>query len=74
MLLKKMLLTLQKNFANFSSSRTVGNLVIKGNSQVLERRRRNSKRKKGRSLNLLKVSLFLNAMDMVISKGNFLIT
>ena len=33
-----------------------------------------SKRKKGRSLNLLKVSLVLNAMDMAISKGNVLIT
>ena len=37
-------------------------------------RRMTSKRKKGRSLNLLKVSLVLNAMDMVISKGNVLIT
>ena len=73
MLSKKMLLTLQKNFANFSSSRTVGNLVIKGNSHVLERRRRNSKRKKGRSPNLLKESLVLNVMDMAISKRNVLI-
>ena len=72
MLLKKMLLTLQKNFANLSSSRTMGNLVIKGNSQVLERIRRTSKREKGRSPNLLKESLVLNVIDMVIAKRNVL--
>ena len=58
--------------ANFLSSRTVGNLVIKGNSQVLEMRRRTSKREKGRSPNPLKESLVLNIMDMDISKRNVL--
>ena len=64
---------LAKIFTNFLNSRIVGNLVIKGNSQVLERRRRTSKREKGRSLNLLKESLVLNVMDMAISKRNVLI-
>ena len=48
--------------------------MIKGNSQVPERRRRTSKREKERSLNLLKESLVLNVMDMAISKRNVLIT
>ena len=47
--------------------------MIKGNSQVLERRRMSSKREKGRSPNLLKESLVLNVMDMAISKRNVLI-
>ena len=47
--------------------------MIKGNSQVLERRRRTSKRDKGRSPNPLKESLVLNVMDMTISKRNVLI-
>ena len=51
----------------------MGNLVIKGNSQVLERKRRTSKREKGRSPNILKESLVLNVMDMAISKRNVLI-
>ena len=51
----------------------MGNLVIKGNSQVPERRRRISKKEKGRSLNLLNESLVLNVMDMAISKRNVLI-
>ena len=32
------------------------------------------KRKKGRSLNLLNMSLVFNAMDMAILKGNVIIT
>ena len=63
---------LAKIFANFLNSRILGNLVIKGNSQVLERRRRTSKREKGRSPNPLKESLVLNVMDMAISKRNVL--
>ena len=51
----------------------MGNLVIKGNSQVLERRKRTSKREKGRSPNPLKESLVLNVMVMAISKRNVLI-
>ena len=47
--------------------------MIKGNSQVPERRRRTSKRETGRSRNLIKESLVLNVMDMVISKRNVLI-
>ena len=46
---------------------------MKGNSQVLERRIRTSKREKGGRLNLLKESLVLNVMDMTISKRNVLI-
>ena len=51
----------------------MGNLVLKGNSQVLERRRRTSKREKGISPNLLKESPILNVMDMAILKRNVLI-
>ena len=71
---RKMLLTLQRISANSLSSRTVGNLMIKGNSQVSERRRRTSKRETRRSPNLIKESLVLNVMDMAISKRNVLIT
>ena len=73
MLSKKILLTLHRIFVNFWSSGTMGNLVIKGNSQVPERRRRTSKREKGRSPNLLKESIVLNVMDKAISKRNVLI-
>ena len=48
--------------------------MIKGNSQVLEKRRRTSKNEMGRSPNLIKESLVLNVMDMAISKRNVLIT
>ena len=48
--------------------------MIKGNSQVPERRRRTSKREIGRSPNLIKESLVLNVMDVAISKRNVLIT
>ena len=51
----------------------MGNLVIKENSLVPERRRMTSKREKGRSPNLLKESLVLNVMDMAISKRNVLV-
>ena len=44
------------------------NLLRKGNSQVLERIKR--KGKMGRSLNLLKESLALSAMDMDMSRKN----
>ena len=47
--------------------------MIKGNLQVLERRRRTLKSEKGRSPNLLKESLLLNVMDMAVSKRNVLI-
>ena len=49
------------------------NFVIKGNFQVLERRKRISKGKMERSLNPLKESLVLNAVDMAISRRNVLI-
>ena len=71
---RKMLLTLQRISANSQSSRIMGNLMIKGNSQVLEKRRRTSKNEMGRSPNLIKESLVLNVMDMAISKRNVLIT
>ena len=61
---------LAKNFRKFLKFKNGGKLVIKGNSQVLERRRRTSKREKGRSPNPLKESLVLNVMDMAISKRN----
>ena len=48
--------------------------MIKGNSQVPERRRRTSKRETGMSPNLFKESLVLNVMDIAISKRNVLIT
>ena len=48
--------------------------MIKGNSQVQERRRMTSKREMGRSPNLIKESFVLNVMDMTISKRNVLIT
>ena len=44
------------------------------NLQVLERRRRTSKREMRRSPNLIKESLVLNVMDMAILKRNVLIT
>ena len=47
--------------------------MIKGNSQVLKRRKRTSKREKGRSPNLLKESFIFNVMDMAISKRNVLV-
>ena len=71
---RKMLLTLQRISANSQSSRIMGNLMIKGNSQVLEKRRRTSKNEMGRSPNLIKESLVLNVMDRAISKRNVLIT
>ena len=49
------------------------NLVIQGNFQVLERRKRTSKGKMEMSLNPLKESLVLNAMDMATSRRNDLI-
>ena len=61
---------LAKNFRKFLKFKNGGKFVIKGNSQVLERRRRTSKREKGRSPNPLKESLVLNVMDMAISKRN----
>ena len=49
------------------------NLAIKGDFQVPERRKKTSKGKMERSLNLLKESLVSNAMDMAISRRNVLI-
>ena len=49
------------------------NLVIKGNFQVPERRKRTSKGKMEMSLNPLKESLVSNAMNMAISRRNVLI-
>jgi len=49
------------------------NLVIKGNSKVLERRKKNSKGKMERSPNLLEESLALSAMGMDTSRKNVLI-
>ena len=69
-----MLPTLQRISENLWSSRTLENLVIKGNSWVPERRRRTSKGDKGRSPNLLKESLVLSVMGMAILKRNVLIT
>ena len=44
-----------------------------GNSQVLERIKRSSKGKMGRSLNLLNESLASSVMDMDMSRKNVLI-
>ena len=65
---------LAKNFRKFLIFKNREKFGDKGKFMSSGKRRRTSKRKKERSLNLLKVSLVLNAMDMVISKGNFLIT
>ena len=46
------------------------NLLRKGNSQVLERIKRTSKGKMGRSLNLIKESLTSSATNMDISRKN----
>ena len=55
---------LQRISENFLSSKTVVNLVVKGNSKVQEGRKGNSKRKMEKNLNLHKVSLILNATGM----------
>ena len=48
-------------------------LAIKRNFQVPERRKKTSKGKMEMSLNPLKESLVLNAVDMAISRRNVLI-
>ena len=65
---------LAKNFRKFLIFKNREKFGDKGKFMSFGKRRRTLKRKKERSLNLLKVSLVLNAMDMVISKRNFLIT
>ena len=65
---------LTKNFRKFLMFKNSEKFGDKGKFMSSGKRRRTSKRKKERSLNLLKVSLVLNAMNMVISKGNVLIT
>ena len=64
---------LVKNFRKFLKFKNKENLVIKGNFQVLKRRKRTSKGKMERSLNPLKESLVSNAMDIAISRRNVLI-
>ena len=61
---------LQRISENFLSSKTVVNLVVKGNSKVQEGRKGNSKRKMEKNLNLHKVSLILNATGMDTLRKN----
>ena len=58
---RKTLPILQRISENFLSSKTVVNLVIKGNSKVQEGRKGNSKRMMEMNPNLHKISLVLNA-------------
>ena len=64
---RRMLSILQNISENFLSSKTVVNLVIKGNSKVQEGRKGNSK---GKNPNLHKMSLVLNAMGMDTLRKN----
>ena len=61
---------LQRISENFLSSKTVVNLVVKGNSKVQEGRKGNSKRKMEKNPNLHKVSLVLNATGMDTLRKN----
>ena len=70
MWLTKMLHTLWKIFGNSWNSRIMVNLVIKGNSNVQEWRKENSKGKMEKNPNLHKVSLVLNATSMDTLRKN----
>ena len=59
---------LVKNFRKFLKFKKNGNLLRRENSQISERRKRISRGKMGRTLNPLKESHALNAMDMDISR------
>ena len=61
---------LQRISENFLSSKTVVNLVIKGNSKVQEGRKGNSKRKMEKNPNLHKISLVLNTTGMGTLRKN----
>ena len=67
---RRMLPILQRISEKLLSSRTVVNLVIKGNSKVQEGTKENSKRNMEKNPNLHKVSLVLNAMGMDTLRKN----
>ena len=65
---KKDIAYLAKDFRKFLKFKNSEKFGDKGKFMSFGKRRRTLKRKKERSLNLLKVSLVLNVMDMAISK------
>ena len=67
---RKMWHILQRISENFLSSKTVVNLVIKGNSKLQEGRKENSKGKMEKNPNLHKMSLVLNATGMDTLRKN----
>ena len=64
---------LVKNFRKFLKFKKNGKFVEKGKFPSFRKEKRISKGKMERSLNPLKESLVLNAMDMAISRRNVLI-
>ena len=65
---------LAKNFHKFLKFKNSEKFGDKGKFMSSRKEKKDFEKKEGKSLNLLKVSLVLNAMDMAISKGNVLIT
>ena len=61
---------MQRIFENFLSSKTVVNMVIKGNTKFQEGRKGNSKIRMEKNPNLHKMSLVLNAMGMDTLRKN----
>ena len=59
---------LMKNFRKFLKFKRMESLLRKENSQIPRRRKRISRRKMGRILNLLKQSRVMNATIMDISR------
>ena len=64
---------LAKNFRKFLKFKNSGKFAEKGKFPSFGKDKKDFKREKGRSPNLLKESLVLNVMDMAISKRNVLI-
>ena len=71
---KKDIAYLAKNFRKFLKFKNSEKFGDKGKFTSSGKEKMDFKRKKGRSLNLLNVSLVFNAMDMAILKGNVIIT
>ena len=71
---KKDIAYLAKNFRKFLKFKNNEKFGDKGKFTSSGKEKKDFKRKNGRSLNLLNVSLVFNAMDMAILKGNVIIT
>ena len=65
---------LAKNFRKFLKFKNSEKFGDKGKFMSSGKEKKDFKKREGRSLNILKVSLVLNVMDMAISKRNVLIT